>query len=255
MAELIWECLIISMVALFGINIGLAIGLTEFHKKEAMVVSIAYGLITLIISTLANFLNNELYGVINYYIPAIIGIIGAVTLLIGIYTVNKWRKTKEEHDSSLPAALISSSLCYFTGLGSVAVLLSKDITISFMEFSAVMAVAVILVVMALYSFSKILKHAEKPYPVLLGNFMILNGFYFLINAAFIPNVNEMSSLQTSALSINSDLSSLIFLIMGFAGIFLIGAYLKGEKITNLGDIYQRLNLSAFNKTKKNKQSK
>ena len=118
-----------------------------------------------------------------------------------------------------------------------------------------MGIALILAIMGLYSFSKILRHAEMPYPVLLGNFMILNGFYFLISAALIPNIAELSSVQTSALSINSDISSLIFLIMGLIGIFLIGAYLKGEGITSTEDILQRIKLTAFNKTKKAKQSK
>ena len=85
--------------------------------------------------------------------------------------------------------------------------------------------------------------------------MILNGFYFLICAAFIPNIAKLSSVQSSALQINTDLSSLIFLIMAFAGVILLGSYLQGEKITKLGDIYQKISLSTSNKTKRNKQSK
>jgi predicted transporter len=249
MAELIWECLIISIVLLFGINIGLAMGLTEIRKKEALVISVSYGLITLILSTLANFLNNALYSVIDYYIPAVLGIIGVVTFLSGIYTINKWRKTKKEHDSSSSVPLLSSSICYFAGFASVAVLLSKEITVSFQGFTIFMVVAVILVLMGFYSFSKILRHAEKPYPVLLGNFMILNGFYFLISAAFVPNIEKLSSMQMSPFSINSDISSMIFLIMAGIGVFLIGAYLTQEGIKNIADIYQKLNLSR-SKTKK-----
>lgn len=254
MAEIIWECLIVSIVLLFGINIGLAIGLTEIHKKEALAFSISYGLILLIMSILANFLNTILYSVITYYISAILGIIGVITLLSGIYTIKR-RETKEEHDSFSSAAVRCSSICYFAGFISTAVLLSKEITISFLEFNVFMAIVVILAITGFYSFSKILRHAEMPYPVLLGNFMILNGFYFLISAAFIPNIAGLSSLQTNALSINSDLSSLIFLIMAFVGVILLGAYLKGEEITSLEGIYQKINLSTFNKTKKTKQSK
>lgn len=255
MAELIWECLIVSLVLLFGVNTGLAIGLTEIRKKEALALSISYGLILLLISILANFLNNVLYSVINYYIFAVLGIIGAVTLLSGIYTIKKWKKTKEKNDSLSSAAMLSSSICYFAGFTFTAVLLSKEITSSFMGFNAIMAIAAILAIMGFYSFSKILRHAEMPYPVILGNFMILNGFYFLISAAFIPNIANLASLNTSPLIINSDLWSLIFLIMAFAGVALLGSYLKEEEITSLEDVYQRINLPASNKAKKTKQSK
>jgi len=255
MAELVWECLIVSLVLLFSVNIGLAMGFTEIRKKEAIALSISYGLVTLIISILANFLNSTLYSTINYCIFAVLGIIGVITLLSGIYTIKKWKETKKELYSLKSAAMLSSSICYFAGFMSAAVLLSKEITTSFLEFNLFMSIALILAIMGFYLFSKILRHAEMPYPVLLGNFMILNGFYFLISAAFIPNIAKMSSLQASALTINSDLSSLIFMIMAFAGIILLGAYLKGEEITNLKDIYQKINLSTLNKSKKNKQSK
>ena len=255
MAELLWECVIISLVLLFGINIGLAMGLTEIRKKEALALSISYGLITLIISILTNLLNSTLYSTINYYIFAVLGVIGVITLLSGIYTIKKWKKTKKGIYPLQSAAMLSSSICYFAGFTATALLLSKEITTSFLEFNIFVVIAAVLAIMGIYSFSKILKHAERPYSVLLGNFMILNGFYFLISAAFIPNIAKMSSLQTNALTITSDLSSLIFMIMAFAGIILLGAYLKGEEITNLRDIYQKINLSTLNKSKKNKQSK
>ena len=245
MAELIWECLIISMVVLFGINIGLAIGLTEFHKKKAIAISAVYGAIILILSILTNFLNFQLYNIANTYIPEILGIIGIIIFLNGIYAIIKWRNTKKEYYSFLQAGI--PSICYFTGFGSVSVLLSKEITISFLEFSIFIAIATVLVLIVFYLFSKILRNAERSYPVLLGNFMILNGFYFLTSAAFIPTIENLSSVQMSPLSISS-MSSLIFLVMAGLGVFLIGSYLKTEGITSLKDIYQGINL--FNKTKK-----
>lgn len=246
MAELIWECLIISTVLLFSINIGLAIGLTEFHKRKALAISIAYGVIISILSILSPFLNLSLYTVINTYIPEILGIIGITVLLIGIYTVIKWRNTNEEYYPFLQVG-IPLSICYFTGFESVAVLLSKEVTISFSVFNVFMAVATVLVLIFFYLFSKILRNAERPYPVLLGNFMILNGFFFLTSAAFIPNIKNLSSVQMSPLSIGS-MSSLIFLVMAGLGVFLMGTYLKTEGIASLKDIYQRMNL--FNKVKK-----
>ena len=228
MAELIWECLIISIVLLFGINIGLAMGLTKLHKRTLLTISIAYGVIILILSTIANFYISSVFSAVNDHIPEILGIIGIVIILSGIYTIDKWKKSKEKYGSFLSAATLSSSICCFTGFTLTFTLLSKSLVSSFLEINTITALALALLIFIFYSFSKILRNAESPYPVLLGNFMVLNGFYFLISAAFIPNIGKLSSLQTSALSINSNLSSLIFLIMAFAGVFLLGAYLKEE---------------------------
>jgi predicted transporter len=249
MAELIWECLIISIVLLFGINIGLAKGLTKLPKRTALTISISYGVIILILSTIANFYISSAH-VVNDYIPEVLGIIGIIIILSGLYTIDKWKKSKGEYDSFSSTATLSSSICCFVGFTFVFTLLSKSGISSFLEISAFMALALILLIFIFYLFSKFLRNAESPYPILLGNFMILNGFYFLISAAFIPNITKLSSLQTSALSISSDLSSLIFLITGCIGVFLLGAYLKGEGITKLDDITQKLNLPKFNKTRK-----
>ena len=113
MAELVWECLIVSLVLLFGVNIGLAMGLTEIRKKEAIALSISYGLVTLIISILANFLNNALYSTINYYIFAVLGIIGVITLLSGIHHQKMERNKKRNLPSSISGhvVLIGMLLC------------------------------------------------------------------------------------------------------------------------------------------------
>jgi predicted transporter len=250
MAELVWETLSISITLLFGINVGLAMGLIETYKKEALIISIFYGLVLMILSMAANLSNKLLYGFIDSYISLILGIVGAITLLGGIYTVDKWRKTKSEYYPFSSVAMVSSSICCFVGFVSVAVLLSKEIKISFLEFSALMAITMVVMVMFFYLFSKILRNAENPYPVLLGNFMILNGFCFLISAAFVPNIKKLASVQTTPVSINSSVSSLIFMAMAAMGVFLIGVYLKEEGITSLGDIHKRIHLLKSNKTKK-----
>ncbi|MCE7699337.1 MAG: DUF2162 family putative transporter, partial [Methanobacterium paludis] len=201
MAELVWECLIISIVLLFGVNIGLAMGLTRINKKKALVISVSCGLILLILSIIANLVNSLLYTIIGSYISIILGVIGAVILLSGVYTIDKWKRTKEEYYPFLSVAMVSSSICCFAGFASAAVLLSNEMKGSFLEFGVVMVLAIVLVVMGIYLFSKILRNAENPYPVLLGNFMILNGFCFFVGAAFIPNIKKLASLNTSPVSI------------------------------------------------------
>ncbi len=238
MTELIWECLIISIVILFGINIGLAMGLTRVYKRKILFISIFYGAILFTLSIIANYAT-PLYNITNEYIPLIIGIIGVITILSGIYTIINWKRDKKEHFPFLSKATISSSICCFAGFIFTAILLSnKGMEANFLIISISMALSIIVLIMVFYLFSKFLRHAEKPYPVLLGNFMILNGFYFIIAALFIPNIKSMASVQTSPLSISST-PNLFFLIMAAGGVFLAGVYLTKEGIISLNDIYRR----------------
>lgn len=249
MAGLLWKCITISIILLFGINIGLSIGLSKVYRNKVLIISIFYGAAILILSIIAHFYNNVLFNVFNVYISQILGIIGILTILSGIYTINNWRKNKKGYDSVLQAATLSSSICCFAGFISTAVLLNKVTDSYFLEIGALMALAMVVMVVIFYYFSTFLKNAETPYPVLLGNFMVLNGFYFAVAGLFIPNIDTLSSMQMDPLSINST-SSMIFLVMTGLGVFLLGVYLKTENITSLKDIYQRKASINSNKTKK-----
>ncbi len=234
MSELLWEGLIISTVLLLGINIGLAMGLTELTKNKILSISLLYGVALFFMSTIANVI--PLNTALDEYIAYIIGIIGVVIILSGIYTVIKWRNDKNDHDVFSSKAMISSSACLFIGFTCTNILLANSMESFYLGFNIIMALALIVILIFSYLFSKFLRHAERPYPVLLGNFMILNGFYFLIAGLFIPSIKSLSLAHTSPLSLGST-TNLIFLIMAGVGVFLIGVYLKRENINSFSDIY------------------
>jgi predicted transporter len=246
MAELIWECLSISIVLLFGVNIGLAMGLNQAPKNKILSISLLYGAILFTIGSIAGYISS-FYSFTNQYIAVIIGLIGVLTVLIGIYTIVKWRKDRTNHDLLLSKATLSASICCFLGFAFSAILLAKSMESSYTMFNIAMAVALILIVMFCYRFSNFLRHAERPYPVLLGNFMILNGFYFIIAGLFLPTIQSLASVEMSPLVIGTT-NSLIFLLMAGGGVLLMGVYLKKEGITSLSDIYPR---KASKKIKKN----
>lgn len=241
MAELLWEGVLIATVLLFGINIGLAMGLKQIPRNKLLSISLLYGAVLFTLSVLANYANQLM--VINNYVPPIIGVLGFVTILTGIYTIIQWRKNNEgnkknEEYSFLSKITIIPSICCIVGFTSIDILLNKSPASLYSELNMVMSVMLVLIIIFIYSFSKFLRHAERPYPILLGNFMILNGMFLVIVALFIPNIESLSSVQTSPLSISST-NNLIFLLMAAGGVFLMGVYLTKENITSLKDITQR----------------
>lgn len=227
MADLLWEGLIISLVTLLGINIGLSMGLTQFSGSKILSLSALYGAILLALSLIVNY-TTFLYDFTNEYIIYVIGIIGVVTIINGIYTIIRWKKEKKENYPLTSLTTMIPSICCFAGFFFTAVLLNnKNAEPDFLLITITMAVLFAIIITIFYLFSNFLRHAERPYPVLLGNFMILNGFFFVIAGLFIPTIEAMATIQTEPLTIDSS-SSLIFLIMAGLGVFLIGVYLKRE---------------------------
>ncbi len=226
MADLLWVCVIISLVLLLGINIGLTMGLTRFSRGKVLALSVLNGAVLLALSMVVNY-TNFLYDIINEYIPYIIGIIGILTVINGIHIIIRWKNEKEGYPSTSVTTLIPS-VCCFAGFFFTAILLSnKNTEPDFLFISIIMAVLFAIIIAIFYLFSNFLRHAERPYPVLLGNFMILNGFFFVIAGLFIPTIASISPVQTHPLSIDSP-SGLIFLLMAGAGVLLVGVYLTRE---------------------------
>lgn len=227
MADLLWECLTISLVLLLGINIGLTVGLTQFSRGKIISLSILYGAILLALSMIAGY-STFLYNIANEYVPYIIAIIGVVIIINGIYTIIRWKKEKDEYSSFPSVTTMVPSICFFAGFFFTAILLNnKNNEPDFLLISIIMAILFVIIITLFAMFSNFLRHAERPYPVLLGNFMILNGFFFLIAGLFIPTIKTMEFIQTNPLTIDST-SSLFFLIMAGVGVLLIGVYLKRE---------------------------
>lgn len=230
MADLLWECVIISLVLLFGVNIGLATGLTKLSKVKTLIISILYGLILFALSMISYY-TTSLYDVISSYIAYLIGIIGIITILCGIYTVINWKRDKEKRYSFKSLTIMIPAMCCFIGFVFAAILFNvKNTETNFLLISILMTVIFAVVILIFNLFSQFLKYAERPYPVLLGNYMILNGFYFLIAGLFIPNFKSLALLQTNPLTISST-TNMIFLLMAAAGVFLLGVYLTKEEKT------------------------
>lgn len=230
MADLLWECVIISIILLFGINIGLALGITKFSSGKTLVVSLLYGAVLFALSILSSYAA-PIYNSANNYMAYIIGIMAIITVMCGIYTIFNWKQDKKRIYSFKSVTIITPSICCFTGFTLAAILFTNNnAEPSYALISILMAAIFIVIIFVFNLFSKFLRYAERPYPVVMGNYMILNGFYFLIAALFIPNIKSLSAMQMNPLSVGFS-TNMIFMIMAGIGVLLVGVYLKTEDKT------------------------
>ena len=69
----------------------------------------------------------------------------------------------------------------------------------------------------------IVKVVKKPYPVLLGNFMLFVGLYFLASAIVIPNIATVLASKINPITIPSE-GILIYASIGVIVLVFIGFY-------------------------------
>jgi predicted transporter len=154
---------------------------------------------------------------------------GLLTILSAIVTIKIW-KNQRKSTHRFFMSLISSMICCVIGIISVSILLINS-GLPSIESDIFLLISLLSIIILSYLASKFLKRAEKPYHLIIANFMILNGIYFIITATFIPNLNTLSSVQMNPLYINSTTSVFFILITGL-GVFLFGVFLQNRTSYN-----------------------
>ena len=173
---------------------------------------------------------SPLYNYINRYISEIMGILGLLSILAGIFTIKNWKNNKEIDYLKNPA-LIFSMICGFIGIISVYTLLNGPNPQNTFGITVVIFFGLLLTIFIAFGFSKLLKKLEKPYPLIVSNFMVLVGFYFIMFAAFIPNISTLTAVHMNPLYLNSS-NYVVFLVIAILGIFLCGVFIQNLKTQN-----------------------
>ncbi len=171
-----------------------------------------------------------LYNPINHYISEIIGILGFLTVLAGIFTIKNWKISKKITYRNNPAFIVPI-IGGIIGILSVYTLLLGPNPENTFEMTIILFLGLLITIFIAFRFSKFLKKLEKPYPLIISNFMVLVGFYFIMFAAFIPNIGTLTTTNSNSLYINQS-NYVIFLVIAVVGIFLCGVFIQNLRTQN-----------------------
>ena len=78
-----------------------------------------------------------------------------------------------------------------------------------------------------FASNTIVRVLNRPYPIVLGNFMLLLGAYFLLSAIVIPNIAGALSKTTSPITIGSP-QDVLMVILALA-ILLVGGMVLNRR--------------------------
>ncbi|WP_432645132.1 DUF2162 domain-containing protein [Methanobrevibacter sp.] len=216
---------IFAAVLIFGIKIGLASGLAHLNKKLFAIICISYGGGVIIISYIASFFAEQLVQAIYSYNTIFYIIMASIMIIAGLFTIREWKIHDKNTSTATSLAIIAPCPCCFGSIIASVLIVAPTIGVSSLNLSWYAAGALVLVMIITYFASNtILRFINKPYPIILGNFMLLLGTYFLLSAIVIPNIAVTLTKTLSSITISSPQDILMvilaFAILLFGGIFL-----------------------------------
>ena len=222
--SILWQLGILSAVLIFGIKLGLATGLANMSKRYLALVSIGYGAGVLILTQIASFYTTQITDLIYTYNFEFFLIMAVIMILAGIFTIREYKVFERNTTAATCMAIVAPCPCCFGSILVSILLVAPTVGLGLMNLSVIVASALVLTIVFTYFASNYLvRFINKPYPIVLGNFMFFLGIYFLLSALFLPNITAMIQNPMDAITIASvDYVSIaiivILAIMAIGGI-------------------------------------
>ena len=225
MMSVLWQVGIFASVLVFGIKIGLASGLANLSKKLFAIICISYGGGVIVISAIASLFADQLVQAIYSYNTMFYIVMALIMIVAGLFTIREWKVHDKNTSTATSLAIIAPCPCCFGSIIASVLIVAPTIGVSSLNLSWYAAAALVGVMIITYLASNtIIRFINKPYPIVLGNFMLLLGAYFLLSAIVIPNIAGVMQKNLTPITIASpyDIMMIViaFAILLFGGIFL-----------------------------------
>ena len=230
--SVLWQVGIFASVLVFGIKIGLASGLANLSKKLFAVICIAYGGGVVLISAIASLYAEQLIQAIYGYNTIFYIIMASIMIIAGLFTIREWKIHDKNTSTATSLAIIAPCPCCFGSIIASVLVVAPTIGVSSLNLSWYAAAALVGVMIVTYLASNtIIRFISKPYPVVLGNFMLLLGAYFLLSAIVIPNIAGALTKTMSPISLGSP-QDILMIILAFA-ILIVGGMVLTKRGKNI----------------------
>ena len=226
MMSVLWQFGILAAILVFGIKVGLASGLANLSKKLLAIICVGYGGGVLIISAVASLYAEQLTQAIYSYNSVFYIIMALIMIIAGLITIREWKVHDHNTSTATSLAVIAPCPCCFGSIVASILIVAPTIGVGAFYLSWFAAAALVAVIIITYFASNIIvKLTSKPYPIILGNFMLLLGAYFLLSAIVIPNIAGSLTKDFKDLTMNSP-ESIIAVIVMVVVLVIIGVFLS-----------------------------
>ena len=179
----LWQVGVFAAVILFGTKLGIASGLANLSKKKLALLCLGYGGGIMILSAIASLYTSQITNLINSYNSILFFIMAIIMITAGIYTIKEWKKHEKNTMRTTRMILVAPCPCYFGSILASIIMAAPTVGLGAFSLSQYVAVVMVLVIAIGYFASNlIVKFLKKPYPIVIGNFMLFLGIYFLLSS-------------------------------------------------------------------------
>ena len=211
--DLIGGYLLVILV-LFAINGALLLGNYKFNNVKLILVSSLSAIVAFVFLNASTYLNSSLSFLLDYF-GYIFFVIAAVLFLSMLFFVK---------NEKFKLSIYSVSL---TSLISV-ILFASQSGLDFFE-KVLYSLLVFIVVFAFYQISKLLRHAKRQYPIIIGEYMCLFSLLMFIFALTYDSARTLDYSAFSPFLILTPTYQLIYVIIGIIVVLVVGVLINDSK--------------------------
>ncbi|WP_323736401.1 DUF2162 domain-containing protein [Methanosphaera sp. ISO3-F5] len=205
---------ILAAVLVFGVKIGLALGFSGIKRKTVGLILVGYAIGLLILSYICQPYTQQVYEIVYGYSGAIFAIIALIIVITGFKTIYDWQVTEKDVGSATCMAVVAPCPCCFGAILASVILVAPVAGVSTVTLGAFSAIALVIVMGITYLLSStIVKKINKPYPLVLGNFMIFIGIYFVLCLMILPNISLLVDGTTIELQSSGQVLMMIVVLL------------------------------------------
>ena len=187
------------------------------------------------ISAIASLYADQLVQIIYGYNTIFYIIMALIMILAGLFTIREWKVHEKNTSTATSLAVIAPCPCCFGSIVASILIVAPTLGIGAFQLSWYAAAALVIVIAVTYFASNtIVNFINRPYPIILGNFMLLLGAYFLLSAVVIPNIASSMTKEFGTVSVGSSSTSIIAVVVMLIILVIIGVFLN-KKSKNLLD--------------------
>ena len=208
MLDALWQIGVFTAVFLFGTKLGIASGLANLSKKNLALLCIGYGGGIMLLSAIASLYTSQITAFINSYNSILFLVMAVIMITAGLYTIKEWKSHEKNTMKTTRMILVAPCPCYFGSILASIIMAAPTIGLGAFSLSQYVAIFMVIVIINGYFASHIIiKFLKKPYPIVIGNFMLFLGIYFILSSILIPNMIKTFNRTMNSITIPS-LSSL-----------------------------------------------
>ena len=205
---------LLVVMALFVANIALMLGNYNLGNLKVIILSLICSAITFAIMNASSLLNGQLSFLSDYFSYLFL----AITIIIFVSIVYYIRRD----DFKIPFYAISLAFVISTAL------LSSQANLDFLSM-ALYSLLVFIIVFVVYQLTKLLHHAKRQYPVVMGEYMSLFSILMFIFALTYNSTKALDYSMFSPFLILTPTYQLIYVIIGIIVVLVVGVLINDTR--------------------------